>query len=48
MGFGISNSCVRSASACVAAPSEDIVDNGGVLGKNSVVSQTCSLKVLGM
>ena len=45
---GLINVCVRSAAACVAASSEDILGNGGegVAGKNSVVSDTCSLVVL--
>ena len=45
---GLINVCVRSAAACVAASSEEILGNGGVAGKNSVVLETRPLVVLGM
>ena len=45
---GLINVCVRSAASCVADSFEEILGNGGgvVAGKNSVVSETCSLLVL--
>ena len=47
-GVGFSNACVRSAAACVAAYSEEILGNGRVAEKNSVVPETHFLDVLGM
>ena len=47
VGVGLSNTCVISAGACVTASSEEIIGNGRVSGKNSVVLETCYLSVLG-
>ena len=46
--IGLSKECVRSAPACVAASYEEILCNERVAGKNSAVSETRYLSVLGM
>ena len=48
VGVGLMMAWVRSAAACVAASSEDILGNGRVAGKNYVVLETRSLAVLVM
>ena len=48
VGVGLRREWERSATTCVAAYSEEIIGNGRVSGKKSVVSDTCSLVVLGM
>ena len=48
VGVGLRREWARSETACVAAYSEEIIGNGRVSGKKSVVSDTCSLVVLGM
>ena len=48
VGVGLRRSWVRSEAACVAASSEDILGNGRDARKNSVVSDTHSLAILGM
>ena len=45
---GLSRVCMRSSAACVVASVEESLGNGRVYGKNTVVSQTFSLAVLGM
>ena len=48
VGIGLINSFVRSAASCVSVSSEDILGNGRVSGKNSVVLETRYLTVLGI
>ena len=48
VGVGVIEACVRSADACVTTTSDDILENGRVNGKNYVVSETCSLAVVGI
>ena len=48
VGVGFRMAWVRSSAACVAESFDDILGNFRVARENSMVSETCSLAVLGM